>query len=327
MKKVFQNPDMVAHVFASRTQQEGRTSNKNIFFEGNTIYSYGSHFPIATFIKDKKGKEIVLFNDETCSQTTGSHQRAVAGAYSHYTTIEVNTALIKYIVGYTSNSLTKKGHFKQRLKELATNFVNYTLREQLEKASKRRATHLRESDIQKAVDVYNNMVDLLSCYGLKLNKPVHDMVEKSKTDIEEAVSLQDKNDLNLCKNRQAKRNKHKKDLEKRQEKAKKDFIADKEMSLVEQSPLNTLATIYMRIEGGQIRTSHNAYFPVDHAKKAYKYIKECKDNKKLWERNGKTIYLGHFQIDSIQENGDVKAGCHFVEYKEIERIAGVLGLT
>lgn len=41
---------------------------------------------------------------------------------------------------------------------------------------------------------------------------------------------------------------------------------------------------------------------------------------------GHTIHLGHFQLDSIDIDGKVKAGCHTVEYTAIERVAKQLNL-
>ena len=47
MKTKFTNSE-VPHIWAQQNQETGTGSN--IFFEGKTIYSYGHHFPIATFI-------------------------------------------------------------------------------------------------------------------------------------------------------------------------------------------------------------------------------------------------------------------------------------
>ena len=44
----------------------------SMFFEGDTIYSYGKHFPIARIVRGA-----VLYNHETYSATTSSHQAIV----------------------------------------------------------------------------------------------------------------------------------------------------------------------------------------------------------------------------------------------------------
>ena len=68
MKRVFNNADCV-HTFAQRTQQTGRTSNGNIFFEGDKIYSYGYHYELGRFLDD----ETILINDEGYSVSTAKH--------------------------------------------------------------------------------------------------------------------------------------------------------------------------------------------------------------------------------------------------------------
>jgi hypothetical protein len=68
-RKVFDN-SMVAHIWAQQTQSEGRSNNGQFYFRDSTIYSYGSHFPIAQFSADKS---IVWFTERGYSPTTGRH--------------------------------------------------------------------------------------------------------------------------------------------------------------------------------------------------------------------------------------------------------------
>ena len=39
--------DMVAHLWAHKSQDFARNPGHNFYFHGDTIYSYGSHFPVA----------------------------------------------------------------------------------------------------------------------------------------------------------------------------------------------------------------------------------------------------------------------------------------
>ena len=59
MKRVFTNSYDVIHLYAQRSQDEGRCSN--VFFYGDKIYSYGHHYLLGEFIDD--GKAIII-NDE-----------------------------------------------------------------------------------------------------------------------------------------------------------------------------------------------------------------------------------------------------------------------
>lgn len=66
----------VAHRFAHGIGS--RCTGSHMFFEGNVIYSYGYHFPMAI-----KWNGYVLYNDEKYSISTCKHQSYVLGACSH----------------------------------------------------------------------------------------------------------------------------------------------------------------------------------------------------------------------------------------------------
>ena len=102
MKTVFSN-SMVAHVWAQQKQSEGRNSGGSIYFEGDTIYSYGSHFPMAKIIRDT-----VLFTTQGYSNTTSKHLGHARSAVSHMDVIEVHK-----VHG------TRKENFDQMVKDIS----------------------------------------------------------------------------------------------------------------------------------------------------------------------------------------------------------------
>ena len=81
MKTVFNN-SMTAHVWFSQSQDYGNNSNSSLYFSGATIYSYGSHYPLATIYKDQK---VVLVNSTPSSVTTGQHRSDVLRAIDNET--------------------------------------------------------------------------------------------------------------------------------------------------------------------------------------------------------------------------------------------------
>jgi hypothetical protein len=86
-KEVFKGKSEVVHVWARQDQERGREWDRTggrIFFEGPTIYSYGYHFPIATFFHRKGAEKVVLFTTRTYSPTTSAHIDAARGAVSHF---------------------------------------------------------------------------------------------------------------------------------------------------------------------------------------------------------------------------------------------------
>lgn len=92
IKEVFKDVGEVAHKWASQSQLDGRSPTRNIFFHGPTIYSYGHHFPMATFVDGKLAKRlnhgsrdcpVVLLTTRDYSVTTAKHKNATRSAASH----------------------------------------------------------------------------------------------------------------------------------------------------------------------------------------------------------------------------------------------------
>lgn len=79
----------VAHRWANQIGTSCRTNNGNMFFEGNTIYSYGYHFPIASFITNDRGVGAILFTEASYSTTTAQHKAEARMAASHRNIIYV----------------------------------------------------------------------------------------------------------------------------------------------------------------------------------------------------------------------------------------------
>ena len=80
--------DMVAHLWANQTQDSARNPCHNFYFHGDTIYSYGSHFPIARHVT-RKGNSAVLFTTHSYSSTTAGHKCTVESACRHLTVFHV----------------------------------------------------------------------------------------------------------------------------------------------------------------------------------------------------------------------------------------------
>ena len=70
------------HVWAQQQAETriGQSSDGRISFDGETIFSYGQHFPMAKFIGDYEGQRVVLFNADSYSSSTGGHKSDVRGA-------------------------------------------------------------------------------------------------------------------------------------------------------------------------------------------------------------------------------------------------------
>ena len=68
--KTVHTVDMVAHLWANRSQDTARTSTQNFRFTGAALYSDGSHFLVAAHLENGR----VLLNADSYSNTTSKHQ-------------------------------------------------------------------------------------------------------------------------------------------------------------------------------------------------------------------------------------------------------------
>ena len=75
----------VCHAFAhAQPGESGQSHNGNLYFQGNVLYSYGSHYPVAIII-DRENR-VALFNADSSSVTTeAKHKNAARRALSHFT--------------------------------------------------------------------------------------------------------------------------------------------------------------------------------------------------------------------------------------------------
>lgn len=85
-------------------------------------------------------------------------------------------------------------------------------------------------------------------------------------------------------------------------------------------------TVYVRRRGEELQTSMGAAVPWEHAVKAFRFIKLVRERGEPWKRNGRVIRVGHFQVDEIDAQGNMTAGCHRFAWSEIERLAKAEGV-
>lgn len=81
------------------------------------------------------------------------------------------------------------------------------------------------------------------------------------------------------------------------------------------------------ITGGVLQTSQGAEVPLPHAIRAFRFLKWCRETGREWNRNGRTLRVGFYQVDYVGPEGDFRAGCHFIRWAEVARVAMRLGVA
>jgi len=290
--------DEIPHLWAHKVQASARNAGGNLFFDGDTIYSYGRHFPIAAHVTNAKGKPAILRNSGSYSVTTTGHQSAVARAIpdSIPTFIVPNVAETRYL----SNDHARNVKYFQDEIERVSN-----------KASRARSN--RDGLLTDAVNYAENLKGYCKFFGVKCPK----------------VKLYGVNDLpslkaDLIKKQIAETKKRKAEEKQRELAAIKSaqegiaaFRAGEDYSNYNLYSVPTM----LRIKGQEVETSRGVRIPVDHAVKGLRFVRAIVARGEDWQSNGHTFHLGHYALDRVSKDGTVKAGCHVITLDEIERIA------
>lgn len=323
MKRVFQSAEQTIHIWAQQTQSEGRSAN--VFFEGATVYSYGYHYPLGLITTNKKGEKAAIINDAGYSSTTSKHIGAARYAVNHYKRFDLpNTNAMKALV--EAQSYNQPIRITNGLSEAIEHTIaGYHSRLRSDTVKRKAAT--LEKWKSETLSECNNYIELLDWYGVKMTakakKALRDLTGKSPSEAKEqakkeAIRIKKANDKLLLE-RQARE-------KVAIDEAVRNFLAGGNAGNIERDYLCRSVTVYLRVHGDNIETSKGAYFPIGHAVKAFAFIQTVMKRGEAWHKNGKTVHLGHFQLDSIAVDGTVIAGCHTVQYSEIERIAKQLKL-
>lgn len=327
VKKVFSNSGEVCHIWAQQNQPEGRSSN--CYFQGATVYSYGNHYPLGIILTNKKGERAAVINAAGYSVTTSKHISQARSATSHYKQFSiVQTDLMRDVVSSQRND----GLDLARLSNAVSQYViisaaKFAASLTTEDAKRRKAATIEKwrgeaiSDVQSAIDV-------LTWAGGKIDARARKAV----------TSLAG----NLVLMREAAEKQRAADARKREKARKAAAIANAEFIkrvlpawldgvdyIDGRNISNALwehhSSIFMRVKGDEVQTSKGARFPLEHGLKALPLIRAIVARGETWERNGKTIHLGHYQIDRIGD-GVIVAGCHTLPITEVERLAASLGV-
>lgn len=328
MKKVFDN-GMVAHVWAQQEQSEGRSHNGNFWFNGSAIYSYRT--PIANIVAGADGSRVCLITSESFSMTTSSkHMPSVWRAVRHLPSFCVPFVGINGGRGprWVNDITDPQGIHAANLAFLVSNYE--TLKGKIKRA---RDWHDVTNSLHGSA---SEAIRYAEAFGL----PSPALTPEA--DAQALISYRAEREArNATPEAQAKRERERANREAR--KARKEAeAAQAAYEKMAEARAKWLAGEYvasyglrladdkggalLRVRGDNLETSWNANVPLDHATRAFRFIKQCRDTGKQWETNGHTIPVGHFKIERITPEGDIKAGCHVIHWGEISRIASALGL-
>lgn len=306
-KHVFDTGE-VPHLWAHRTQDDARNRQGNLYFTGDTIYSYGSHFPIACHVTNDAGKRAVLFTTATYSVTTSGHCSAVRSAIPSGTPVfRVPSVCADR---YSKSELTADDH--------VGNLADYAERceRHVITSARARSSYAKEWNHEQAVCLRDEAFAYCEFFSL----PIPNIPSVPELD-SEALAVIRKREAKKAAEKAEQTKRERAEAIARQQELITKWRAGQYSGCLHDVP------VMLRIDGNEVVTSRGARFPVSHAKRALAFVRKIRESGQAYARNGHTIHLGPYTIDRIEPNGTVKAGCHVVSWEEIERIAPLLDFT
>lgn len=81
------------------------------------------------------------------------------------------------------------------------------------------------------------------------------------------------------------------------------------------------------ITGGELQTSQGARVPLVHALRVFRFLRHCRETGQPWQRNGRTLRVGFYQVDSVDPDGTFRAGCHLIRWPQVADLAERLGVA
>lgn len=317
-KTVFPNR-MVAHVWAQQTQPSGKSNNGNFWFEGDTIFSYRT--PVARFMEVEGHGKIALVSSCRYSATTsGKHLPAIHRAIEADRIFEVPT------LGEGWNGRDKGLDHAVNLAALVKEYEAYAGK------MMRQINPRGEWQGEEFSKLYTAPITYARVFDLKLPA-----LKTPKQYLNEIAAARE------ARNTPEKKAKREKDAAARAVKAEAKAVLQQQelavrlkawqegkLSLNEArlSAQNIWGAhpVYLRIKGETLETSQGASVPLEHAIKAFKFVKGCKEAGRSWKRNGHSFHVGHFTVDSVSAEGTMKAGCHTIAWPQIEEAAKAAGV-
>jgi hypothetical protein len=313
--------DEVAHIWMAQTQDEGRTSDGRLFFEGKTIYSYGRHYPIATLVDSALG-QVALYNDRNASPTTSKHQSEVRRALS-----------VPAVPVLSFDITTTKGH-AQNLSNLLVRLDNYVAKQV------RTRTTDYTVEARRLADAVDSYLRYFPTGAEALGEPSQSSKLAGET-IAQQVSRARFWDITpeeravFLARQDAHQAAHPSQYGYVKDQADSRDKFEQPGGRKEQWVAGTLAHLgrneqyWLEQDGGvrlqyleasnEVHTSKGAYVPADDAKKLLRLLRTVKARGTAVRPEN--LKIGYYTVNSISAAGDLVAGCHTIRNTEIERFA------
>lgn len=352
------NNKMVAHLWANEQQESAFGSN--FYFNGASIYSWGTHFEAGRIVRNKRGEIAYLINEERYSSSTSQHQSYIRSA--------IPLGAMIFSVGYNMNNLGNMlfvvnqleaikdsaeryrkarteisyrniwepfkslmayikffdlGTPKQLLKKNVNEWLG-TKHELAWKSDKVKQEHVRNLKHILQIMLNHQALEVLGTVNVIVDEICGEETWTSYTErCQKYRIVQEVREAKRIENDRIIYEKGKKSLEEKIQMWKSGEIRD--INLLGYSS-NDEPNVWLRIKNGKVETSKGIILSQTEAERLWKRIKSFHDGAQFQHDLARDSSGNNWVFNKYQ-NDMLTAGCHRIAYSEMEIIAKQLGLV
>lgn len=326
----------VAHLWANQSQDTARSANGNFWFDGLTLYSYRT--PIANLVRrPSDGRLIALLTSKTYSVTTSGKHMGPAWRAVDYGRSGTRMFSVPFIGAPGGQNGCDSTDMRQVHAGNMAHFTDTYLNLVASLKRKRELWAPVLESLQAAADAGRDYCD---AFGLDYEdafdvegRAAEIEAHRAARDTPAAIAKRERAKAAREAVREAREEREAAEYAARQAELRVRFYEGGHIgygyNLRDATGGALLRVINASSENGRtpvLQTSLGAEVPLAHAVKVFRFVKLCRDRGEAWHRNGRTIRVGHFQVDRIAADGDFWAGCHRINWPETERLARTLGV-
>lgn len=276
----------------------------------NTIYSHGRHYAAAAFVTTPAGERVVLVNTDRRSMSTMKHLSHIRRAIpSRYRVFHVGAPDPMHKAGGADHF--HEDNLSGIVQDAAETF-----------AKAKRARKYAGHHTDHATALLEGATAYAEAFGLTWSPPALEGLAA------EVAARAEAKQAEYNRERAERQQRERERMEALRVTQAEDFAAwsagegyrvpsgysadDKGAAYVRR---------YTQGDTDELQTSLGASVPWAHAVKAFRFIKLCKEQGKAWSKNGHVVRVGHYQVDSIDAEGNMHAGCHYFAWEHMEALA------
>lgn len=335
MRTVFTN-SMCAHVWAQLKQPHGRSGSMK--FDGAVAYSYQT--PVAHIITPKGRAAVALFVPNSWGVTTAGHISEYRSAANQYPQFIVPDVFPHYDARKVRDEAPDATLHASNIVYLVAEYIKE--RDALLRCPAE-SWRLGDDRAEQALMKLSHALHLYEdAFGLPHSDALHWLSDAQKIRERRDRLLNDpKRAAKRAKGAEQRERAKERAAEKAAEQRRVDALEGAERLAMWRAGADVRLNYgdvprdqgaLLRLRGDKVETTMGAEAPATHVRMALEFYKRVRTGAepRTYERDrtgaSASVRLGHFALDSIEDNGDVRAGCHYIKAAEIAALAGVFGI-